>query len=155
MHLRNRGGRDRRTEAREQAGKRFREGRRNGSLGLRHRKRRHPVLQAAEVLRQRGTDHVRPGGEELPELHIGGAERAKRRREPLLRDRGRPAFDEPGKAQRRARSCGGSGGGIDEAEHALAREHEADAAKTHQMGERRDHVPLTAASRNRASPRLR
>ena len=44
------------------------------------RKRRHLVLQAFEVARQRDADHVRPRRQELAELHIAGPSRSARRR---------------------------------------------------------------------------
>src|ERR1043166_9171223 len=74
MHLGDRGGGDRWAEDGEQLRDRLAEGGRDRALRLDLRERRHAVLQRFKIARERGADHVRPRGEKLSELHIGGAE---------------------------------------------------------------------------------
>ena len=60
-------------------------------FGFGLRKRRHAILQALEVARQRGADYVGSGGEKLPELDIARAKPGQRRGEPRFRrPRGTP-----------------------------------------------------------------
>jgi len=79
MNLRNRGGGNRRAEARENRVDRFAEGGGDRRLCVGLGKWRHAVLQALEVARQRGADHVRPGREKLPKFDIARPELSQRR----------------------------------------------------------------------------
>ena len=137
MHLRDRGGRDRRTEARKGLRHRaFQRGRDDG-LGLGLRKRRQAVLQAFEVARHDHADHVGPRGQELPELEISGSEPRQRARQPRTRF-GAGALDQPGKPQRELARRRHQAG-VDDAEHAFAREHETGARQPRDMRDRRNH----------------
>ena len=123
---------------------------RDRGFGLGLRERRHPVLQAFEIARERDADDVRPRREELAELHISRAEPGQRGGEPTGAGRavGRSisrASRKPSRAGARQRRR------IDQAEHALAREHEAGARQAEQM---RRSAAITTASRN-AAPRCR
>ena len=82
MHLRDRGGGDRRTEARKRLRDRAFERGRDHGLGLALRKRRQTVLQAFEVARHHDADDVGTGGEELPKLEISGSKPGQRPRQP-------------------------------------------------------------------------
>jgi hypothetical protein len=89
VHLRNRGGGNRRAEACENRPDRLVEGRRDRRLGVGLGEWRHAILQTLEVARQHGTDHVGPGRKKLPELDIARAELGQRRREARFRRPGR------------------------------------------------------------------
>ena len=140
MHLRDRGGGDRRAERGEE--RRAAACRRRAAiarLGLGLRERRHLVLQALEVARERDADHVRARRQELAELHIGRTEPGQRGGQPVGGDlAGRP-LDQPRQRERAARRQR-QRRRIDQGEHALAREHEAGARETGEMGERGDHL---------------
>ena len=102
------------------------------------RERRHLVLQRFQIARERGPDDVGTRREELAELHVGRPEPRQRGGE---LDRGarvaRP-LEQPRELQPKPRGSG-QGRGIDQAEHALAREHEARAREPKQMADCSDH----------------
>ncbi len=138
MHLRDRGGGDGRAEARIDIVQRLVERLGDRGFRLRLRKRRHLVLQAFQIARDSGADHVRPGGHELAELDVSRPQLGKRGGEPTGAVFGGGPLDQagerdrgPGRERHRPR--------IDQREHALAREHEAGAGKTGKMGDRRGH----------------
>ena len=138
VHLRDRRGRDRRTEGGEQVAQRLAERELDRALGLGLRERRHLVLQGLEVARERDADHVRPRRQELAELHIGGTEPGQRGGQPVGGDlAGRP-LDEPRQRERAARRQR-QRRRVDQGEHALAREHEAGARETGDMSQAGDH----------------
>ncbi len=154
MHLGDRGGGVRRPEAREQFIERLAERARNRRLGIGLRERRHLVLQAFEVARERRPDHVGPRRQELAELDIGRPELGERGGEAHGRAlAGRP-FDQARAGERRA--CRQRQWfGIDQRQHSLAREYEAGAAEAGEMSEGGDHEEscragqrVTAASPN-------
>ncbi len=138
MHLRNRGGGDSGTEARKHLAQRLAERRRDRRLGFGLRKRRHLVLQAFEIARERDADDIGPGRQELAELDVARAKPGERSRKPRIGSAACRALDETrnakcrprGKRQRRR---------IDQAEHAFAGKHEAGAAETQQMCGAGDH----------------
>ena len=82
MHLRDRGGGDRRPEARKGLRHRAFQRCRDHGLGFALRERRQPVLQAFQVARHRDADHVGPGREKLSELEVGRPEPRQRARQP-------------------------------------------------------------------------
>ena len=107
------------------------------ALRLRLRERRHLVLQVFEIARERSADDVRTRREELAELDVGRAERGQRGRQAMPARRSgrsirRAIAQRAARRQRQQR-------GIDQPEHALAREHEAGARQTREMGDRADH----------------
>ena len=137
MHLCDRGGCDRRTEAREHIGQRpFQRGRdRSFRFGL--RERRQAVLEAFEVARHEDADDVGTGRQKLSELEIGRAHPGQRARQPraLLRT---ASLDDARKFQREL-SVWRHQTRIDGAEHALARKDERGAHQARTMGYGRDH----------------
>ena len=137
MHLRDRGRRHRRSEARKGLCYRaFQRGRDHGlRLGL--RERRQPVLQGLEVARHPDADDVGAGREKLAELEIGGPHPLQRARKARSR-LGAAALDQPRDLQREL-SGRRHQRGIDGAEHALTCEHDAGAGQPRDVGERRDH----------------
>ena len=138
MDLRDRGGRNRRAECREQLAERPVEGRLHHALGRFLRKRRHLVLQRLEIARQRRADHVRPGRQELAELHVAWPQSGERARKAVRGGvAGRP-LDQARRTDRQARRNRQSRG-IDQREHALAREHVSGAAETGEVRQTRDH----------------
>lgn len=108
MHLRDRGGGDRGPQAGKDLRQRPFQRLRDHGLGLLLRERRQPVLQAFEIARHDDADHVGSGGEELPELEVGGPEPRQRAGQPRA-GFGGAAFDQPGQLQRKL-----SGGGTSE-----------------------------------------
>src|SRR5215469_7239708 len=164
MHLRDRGSGYRRTECRENRPHRFVEGGSDRRFGFGLRKRRHAILQALEVARQRGADYVGSGGEKLPELDIARAKSGQRRGEPRFRrPRGTP-LQWPRHSYERARP-GRRHHRIDDAENALAGEYEAGAGEPYEMRRSRDHKrqpecnvtmpPLIAWNETRVKPAAR
>ena len=125
-------------------------------LGLGLRERRHLVLQAFEIARERDADHVRPRRQELAELDVG---RPEPRSAPPPAGcgvvAGRP-LDQPRAGAAPARAGSGSGVGSSSAEHALAGEHEAGAARAgREMGERRrSQAPARMQRHDAAGQRL-
>ena len=101
MHLRDRGGRDRRAERREQ--------RRTAAARTRPRSCARPrpagtapsCPAAFEVARQHDADHVRPRRQELAELHVGGTEPGQGRGQPIGRDACSPAARSAAPARKR------------------------------------------------------
>ena len=88
MHLRDRGRRDRRAERCEQLRPAAcRAPPSTTASASRLRERRHLVLQAFEIARERDADHVGPRRQELAELDVGRAEPRQRGGEPALRRR--------------------------------------------------------------------
>ncbi len=138
MHLRDRRRRDRRAEGGEDVRNPAAERRRDRGLGLLLRKRRHAVLQALEIARERDADHVAPGRQELPELDVSRPERGQRDGQAVGLVAARRPLDQPRAGKRRARRQR-ERRRIDEAEHAFAREHEAGAGQPDEMDECRDH----------------
>ena len=82
-------------------------------------------------------DHVGPGGEKLSELEIGRSEPGQRARQPRT-GFGAGALDQPRDAQRQLPGRRHQGG-IDDAEHAFAREHETGAGQPRDVGHGRNH----------------
>ena len=78
VDLGERGGGDRRLEVGEDRVDRLAELALDRGARLRHREGRQLVLQHGELGRELRADHVGPGGEELAELDVGGAERGQR-----------------------------------------------------------------------------
>ena len=139
MHLRDRGGGDRRAEAREHRIERPVEGGHDGRFRLILRERRQLVLQAFEVERDRRADHVRPRGEELPELDVSGPEPCQRGGElGFAGSSGARALDQAGERDRGLRRQR-QRPRIDQPEHAFAREHVAGAGQAEEMGNGGDH----------------
>ena len=99
MHLRDRGGRDRRPEAGKSLRDRAFQRGRDRRFGLGLRKRRQPVLQRFEIARHHDADHVGPRREELAELEIGRTHPFQRARQPRSRFGAAP-LDEPRQLQR-------------------------------------------------------
>ena len=141
MHLRDRGGRNGRAEARETVAQRRAERAGDGGLGLGLRKRCHSVLQAFEIARQRRADDIRPRCQKLSELDVARAEPGQRRgephragcaRRPRRRGRSGPPFDEPAETQHET-DRPREEHRIQQAEYPLAREHEAGAGEPRQM----------------------
>src|SRR5262245_20201205 len=138
VHLRDRGRRDCRSEARIDLRDRFIERGRHGRLRLGLRERRHLVLQAFEVVSDRGADDIRPCREKLAELDIGGTEPRQSRGEPAFTalcarslKQTRNRYTGPGRPRQRAR--------IDQRKYAFARKHEAGASKAGKMKNASDH----------------
>ena len=127
-----------RTEARKHLAQRLAERRRDRRLGFGLRKRRHLVLQAFEIARERNADDIGPRRQELAELDVGRAEPGERSRKPRIGGAACRALDQPRDAQRRPRGKR-QRRRIDQAEHAFAGEHEAGAAETQQMCGAGDH----------------
>ena len=138
MHLRDRGGGDRRAETRKHRFERLAERGGDRRFGLSLRERRHLVLQPLEILGERRADHVRPRRQELAEFDVARAEPGQRRRQARVRGAGRSPFDQARQPQERPRRHR-HGSRIDDAEHALAGEHEAGAAETDEMRGSGDH----------------
>jgi hypothetical protein len=132
MHLRDRGGGDRRAEALEQLRHRLAESLGDGGLRLRLRKRRHPILQGFEIAGDFLADDVRPRRQELAELDVGRTEPGKSGGEPHGAAAGVAALDHARKAQQKLRPRR-RGGGIDEREHAFAGEHPAGLGQPQQV----------------------
>ncbi len=91
MDLRDRGGRHRLRERLEDRLDGLAERGRDLGLGLRRRERGHLVLQRRQVVGERAAHDVRPGREELPQLHVGRPQLAQRLREARARRRVGPA----------------------------------------------------------------
>ena len=107
-------------------------------FGLALRERRHLVLQPFEIFGECRADHVRPRRQKLAEFDVARAEPGQRRRQAGVRCAGRAPFDQARQPQERPRR-NRHGGRIDDAEHALAGEHEAGAAETDEMRGSGDH----------------
>ena len=137
MNLRDRGGGDRRTEARKRLRYRAFQRLRDDGFGLGLRERRQPVLQAFQVARHHDADHVGPGGEKLPEFQIGRTQPRQRARQPRA-GFGAGALDDAGEPQREL-SGRRHQARIDHAEHAFAREHETGAGEPRDVGKGRNH----------------
>ena len=105
------------------------------SLGL--GERRQPVLQTFEIARHRDADHVGPGCQELPELEVGRSQPRQRARQTRA-GFGAGALDQPRQTQRELAGRRHQAR-IDDAEHALAREHESGADQSRDVGRRRNH----------------
>ena len=103
------------------------------------RKRRQLVLQAFQVARDRMADHVGAGGEELAELDVSRPQPCQRGGEPVAAFAGAAPLDQ---AAERHRPFGAERQrpGVDQRQHALAREHEAGAAETEKVGGGGDHA---------------
>src|SRR5262245_63179822 len=138
VHLRDRGGRDGRSETRIDLRERFIERRRHGRLRLGLRERRHLVLKAFEVVRDNWADDVRPCREKLPELDVGMAQSRQGSGEraftafcarSLKQPRNRDAA--PGRPRQGAR--------IDQRKDASARKHQAGTSKADEMKNSSDH----------------
>src|SRR3954463_1804200 len=111
---------------------------RDGALGVGLREWRHLVLQRSEVARQLRADHIRPGRQELAELDVGGTEAREGCRETVGGDAARWPLDQTCDAQRRP--CRQrQPGRVDEAEDALAREHETGVTEAVKVGQPCDH----------------
>ena len=116
-------------------------------LGL--RERRHLVLQAFEVARERRAHHVGTRGEELTELHVARAEPGERRRQPHRRaGAGRP-LDQRARAAAPAAPAPAADADRPIASTPSRANTKPARASADQMDEGRDHA-LTAASRNAA-----
>ena len=137
MHLRDRSRGHRRTEAGKRLRHRAFQRLRDDGLGLGLRKRRQPVLQAFQVARHGDADHVGPGRQKLSELQIGRAEPRQRARQPRA-GFGAGTFDQPRQPQRELPGRRHQAR-IDDAEHALAREHVSGADEPRDVGRRRNH----------------
>ena len=137
MHLRDGSRGDRRPEADKRLRHRAVQRRGDDGLGFGLRKRRQPVLQAFQVARHRDADDVGPGRQKLSELQIGRAEPRQRARQPRTRF-GAGAFDQPRQPQRQLPGRRHQAR-IDDAEHALAREHVSGADEARDVGRRRNH----------------
>ena len=150
MHLRDRGGGDGGPEAGIDFVQRLVERGGDGGFRLALRERRHLVLQAFEIARDRLADHVGPGGHELAELDVSRPELGQRGGEPAGAVFGARPLDQPGQ---RDRGLGRQRQGprIDQREHAFAREHETGARQAGEMGEGGDHVEALAIFRSRWS----
>ena len=108
-----------------------------GGFGLALRKRRQPVLQAFQIACHRDADHVGPRRQKLSKLEIGGSEPRQRARQPRT-GFGAGALDQPRDAKRELPGRRHQAR-IDDAEHALAREHETGADQPRGVGYGRDH----------------
>jgi hypothetical protein len=112
-----------RAERREQVGQWLTQRNRDGALGVGLWEWRHLVLQRLEVARHLHADNIRPGCQKLAELDVGGTEPREGRSETVGGDAARRPLDQPRDAQRRP--CRQrQPRRVDEAEDALAREHE-------------------------------
>jgi hypothetical protein len=105
--------------------------RRDHGFGFGLRKRRQAILQAFQVTRHRDADHIGPRRQELAEFQIGGSQPRQRPRQPRA-GFGAGPLDQPGEAQRQL-SGRRHQAWIDDAEDALAREHETGAGKPRHM----------------------
>jgi hypothetical protein len=142
MHLGDRGGGDRRAEASKYLLDRCAERARHRGLGLRLRERRHTVLQAFEIARERRADDIGPGRQELAELDVARAEPCQRRREPhgargpsrggAAAGRRDWALDQSAEAQHE-RDRPREEHRIEQPEHPLARKYEARAGEPGKM----------------------
>ena len=138
MHLRDRGGGDRRPEARIDRGERLLERLGDDGFGLLLAEGRHLVLQHFEVAGDVRADDVGPRGEELAELDVGRPEPGQRRAETAGAVAGAAALDQPAEADGpddRHRQAAR----VDHAEHAFAREHVAGARQPDEMSGGGDH----------------
>jgi len=102
------------------------------------RERRHLVLQAFEVVRDRGADDIRPCREKLAELDVGRAQSRQGSGEPAFtafcaRPLKQPRNRDAASGWPRQRAC------IDQRKDAFAREHEAGARKADEMKNSTDH----------------
>ena len=164
MHLRDRGRRDRRPEGRigfrERALQRLRDG--GFRRGL--RERRQLVLQRLEIARQRDADDIGPRREKLAELHVARPQPRERGRETPLRLDIVAPLHQPQHREAATRAAW-QRRGVDQPQHALAREHEARPRETGEMDETEDHrrqpecsatmPPLSACQLTRANPASR
>ena len=105
VHLRDRGGGDRGAEAGVDGGERFAQADGDGGLRFGLRERRHLVLQAFEIARDVGADHVGAGGEELAELDVSRPQPAERGGQPALAGLGARPLEEPGQCDRGLRQA--------------------------------------------------
>ena len=137
MHLRDRGGGDRRAKTRKSLIDRAFQRSRDRGLGLGLRERRQTVLQRFEIARHRHADDVGPRREELAELEIGRAHPFQRARQPRSR-LGAAPLDQSRELDRKL-SRRRHQRRVDRAEHAFAREHEARAHQPGHVSECRDH----------------
>ena len=133
MHLRDRCSGHGGTEARVDRGQRLAERGDDGCLRLALRKRRHLVLQAFQIARDRRADDVRSRGEELAELDVSRPELAECGGKPAFaafrtRPLEKPRDGDRGLGRQR------QGPRVDQREHALARKHKAGAGKTERDG---------------------
>ncbi len=138
MHLRDRGGGDRRTERRKNRADRLAERLGDRRFRLRLRERRHLVLQPLQIVGERGADHVRAGRQKLTELDIARTEPGQRGGQPLLGGAARRPLDQADDADERARRRRHHRR-IDHAEDALAGKNEAGAAEADETRERGNH----------------
>ncbi len=138
VHLRDRGGGDRRPEARIDRIERLLERLGDHRLGLLLAEGRHLVLQHFEVAGDVRADDVGPRSEELTELDVSGSEPRQGRAETAGAVAGAAALDDaadgdgPDHRHRQAAR-------VDHAEHALAREHVAGARQPDEMSGGGDH----------------
>ncbi len=162
MHLRDGGRRHHRPEFYVQRIEGLAERRRHRGFGLLLGERRHLVLQGFQIARERNANHVGPGCQKLPELHVGRSEPGERGGEPMRRtDRARP-LDQPHQAQAESGHAR-QRFWVDQAEHALPRQHDSGAAESHEVSDAGNHddapakkyACITAASRSAAPPRRR
>ncbi len=137
MHLRDRGGGDRRAEAREHVLERTLQRARDRGFRFGLRKRRQAILEAFQIARHDDADDVGTRGQKLPELEIGWAHPGQRARQPWSVLWTAP-FDEARKLQREL-PWRRHQGRIDGAEHALARKHERGADQARNVGNGRNH----------------
>ena len=125
--------------ARERLAQRPIEGGLDLALGVGLRERRHLVLQAFEVARERSADHVRPRRQELTELHVSRAEACQSGGEPVGRQRAPAGRSIRRAALRAIRAGSGSKVGSTSPSIALAGEHQARATEPGEMRRRSDH----------------
>ena len=107
----------------------------NGPLA---RERLHAVLQGLQCASDLRPDDIRPGRQELSELHIGGAESGNRDRDALDTATLPTAVDQPGEEDRHARRRR-QGGGVDIGEDAFARQEKARPGKPDRMADGKKH----------------
>ncbi len=138
MHLRDGRRRDRGAERRIDVPQRLAECGGDLRLGVSLRERRHAVLQALQIARERGTDDIGARCQELPELDVSRPEARQRSRK--LAGRVAPArpLQQSGDTQSESRRRG-QRGRIGQTEHTFARKDKTGARQTKQMTDRRDH----------------
>ena len=164
VHLRDRGGGDGRTEACEHGAERLAERRGHRRFRFLLRERWHLVLQPFEIARERGADDVRPGRQELAELHVTRPELRQRGRQPRFRRAVRRALEHAGQTQCYPRRRGHHRR-VDQTEHALTGEHEPGTAEPDEMRRSGNHrrqprcsatiPPLMVRYDTRANPAAR
>ena len=138
MYLRDRSGSNRGPEAGVDLGKRFAEGGDDRGFRLVLRERRHLVLQAFQIARDRRANHVGASGEDLPELDVSRSEPGQCGGKPTRSVFGGRALDQSrqrdgglGRQRQRPR--------IDQREYAFAREYKAGAGEAEEMRGGSDH----------------